>query len=1692
MDQTQSDAPIPENTEQYNNLVLEANNENLADGDPGWISSSYYATKGIGTSMVNSFINTGVDVGNWFGADWKQADTYQDLLDGGDKFAAEYYADHKDALDLAGFVAGSLVPGFSGIKVLNAAKRGTGLLPTVLGVFSNPREKLIQQTLNALKNDAPNIDSLVRMNKLKAVAYGFGDQAIQAAAWETAVVATMGAAPTLDNKDWKDIAFNMGTGILVGGALGGIWDAFGAVGSFKKAQIAADVARRPNEATTNLGKGAFLPGDRVVTLLESLNNIPLPPTEAAGKVVKETYDKAIKVGKIELGKIAPDPEVANALLDKFLQQRELGAITEDDLFDNLSAAVGIERITADDAVSKTTFYVRNSVDPKTGEFIGPITHEPTAAKAQAYALRDEQIKPRIVSAATVDTATEAFQNGADIFIDATGNPIVNKNAPNIVRSLKPGFSNVAKTEGAPLIFNLRDGSVSTTAVQVLGDLGPVGEKALSGDKKVLTVAGRTFTNTPANYETQLYGPDYLEANARYVWAGRRGLQEGDKFNINDLSMMDALARQKDAGTLTPEVIASVTVRDSTGQGMPLEKYLAQNPKLSDTIEELKRANILEYAEKAYEGKLGDNGLPLGDDIRKLAARFNVPKEWLDNGMPKTNSLNDISVNPEEWAKPNSAKVIYSVGNPVKDADGMIARAMPALLGRINRAKDLAQSTWMNFAGELDALFPQVDVRFSQMRADSLGSGPTALGFNNPNYNTLGELYSAVGSQVHQMKLAAIEKARDAMAPHVLAVTNNSKAAAELGTLTNILRASPEKYILVPGSNYLVLRQLAEHVQLVPLLDAEGNQTVRMGFKDTAKGLLPEDAFGNQYLLRIAGDQGAEILPKGKYAAYHLSEDVHDFLEASTNLNDIRLQHDSNFRAAQGITKKIELGSVYAPPINTNKYNFWALVREPQGNGASSSSVASITAANAGDLAQKIAKAEAQGYEVFTKNDIKLHHQVLGDYDYNMNMSENLVDSNLQRKGILSEFFPETDAAKILPDWTEWHDRQETRLLRNMVELKYAQQFAELRDLGQKYIDIATSRTGKVSAFTGKTAENPYDDYIKTALDLSKTSEYRLWSDANEKVEAFFDSAFSTAKQMFSKALDGQQSFEDANNIAQKFGMGKPFVNVADYMESRGMLAPTPYLRNYIQKVNSLMSIATLSLDAMNSLINTISTPILLGHEVSSLRQYYGTPEGLKALSDLTHTPLPDGSGIQIPSTVKLLFNAVTHYWSDAGDATLKRYSAAGLELTLAQERRAMVGQLAFAADDSEKTLSTRFANAVSIGVAKGEFITGNKFAEQFTRYVSANVMDQVCDALSVSDPGVRLAMLRTFVNRVQGNYVASQRPIAFQGVLGQAIGLFQTYQFNMMQQVFRSMENGDTKSLAILFGLQGTIYGLNGLPLFSALNTHIVGNASGNPSHTDITTAVPRLVGKSMGDFIMYGGASWFTNAALYSRGDINPRQLTVLPILPQDYPAINGITSFVKNLVNVGAKLNDGGNFVNTMLEGLEHNSLSRPLAGLAQVVQGYSTTNAGKLIARTSEVNAISNAARIFGAKPLDEGIALDAAYRMNAYKAKDNQRINILGEALRTQLRAGQEPTDEVINEFITKYAASGGNTTTFNKFFVDNLKNSNQSFINQITKKLNSPLARNLQTVMGGEQLPDYSNMLPQTTTNPTPNTETEEY
>jgi hypothetical protein len=298
----------------------------------------------------------------------------------------------------------------------------------------------------------------------------------------------------------------------------------------------------------------------------------------------------------------------------------------------------------------------------------------------------------------------------------------------------------------------------------------------------------------------------------------------------------------------------------------------------------------------------------------------------------------------------------------------------------------------------------------------------------------------------------------------------------------------------------------------------------------------------------------------------------------------------------------------------------------------------------------------------------------------------------------------------------------------------------------------------------------------------------------------------------------------------------------------------------------------------------------------------------------------------------------------------------------------------------------------------------------------------------------------------------------------------------MIQQMFRHVAEGRGKDAAFMLGLQGTLYGANGLPGFSYLNTHIIGTASGNPEHRDIYSSTYGIFGQDVGDFLLYGAASNLLGANLYTRGDINPRQLTLIPVNPADIPIVTSITRVTQNLIETIKKAGGGGDITQVLLQGLEHNGLSRPLAGIAQTAQAFvgegdkafSTSKQGNMLYANDLFN-IASAWRVLGSRPLDESIVNDAVYRISAYQASDRARRRTLAETVKSTAIDGGMPDLSQIEQFAAKYAETGGQQKNFNKWMLSQMQASTDLRANEIATDLKSPYSKNMQLIMGGRDL-----------------------
>lgn len=1676
-------------------------------------SVSNFVTKGApltGLSILNSFANTAIDVGNFFGLE-NQRLSIEDQVSGD---MLDYYTSHKQGIEGAGLVIGSLIPGGLAVKGANAAVKAAWLarsgystetLSRATGLLAPLKAKILQNAQQEIAIQGSLYNGL-NADKLKLIGLGLGDQALQSLVYEVATVATMKASPLLDADGLKEVVHNTFSGMIVGGVIGGAIE--GAITSrlLKKMMLKSEADTKINELATHLGIGDHLPGDRAAAIINSLYELPEATTALAAKKQATTRDTATLAFRKMLNEAAGPGEenVSNALADVILDGIRTGLLTRDDVVDKLSRLTKVTRI--DDVAgievpTGDTFFINKFVGEGRGrarplrgidEVITSAAH-PGAADSRRYKLADGVTQIEIAHASDMielptglkivkyTHSKEAFEDGADMFIGKRGDIVLNRASTKFKEIPGPGENRILtaaeKAEYAatgklpadskplltePITLNVITKNMSTrhNITPVVGDYGApalVDKGLVYGDKFSAQNVGNLITAST----------EPLEANARFVWAQKKGFDYQDKVNVFDIARMEALYNKfTGSGLAWPAFVEQQTKR-----GMKLltaEGEIVLPSRADDFITMLRDGKDRIITEALEKSGVDGAAKRSTTDIARMA---NVPEDYILSGM-QSYDVKNFTVNVAQHERINHINMIYDLDNVLKDADGNIARGMLDVQYRVSLAQEAAKTA---LAKEFGPQWERFVIGRGAAEATTEGAGGGLVTSANAGYGSFGQKFERSGREVEILNKARNQAIHDALLPHAEVLKNSPALSAEVGNFVNVRRRTSEDYVFLPVEIGAKFGRNADTVVLKGSLIRDRNgRVVDWNTNYVPEGFLPAPVKIDFH----PTSAGTEL-----HTFYDLSPQAAAFERANQTINRERIASRENWWSALGMRGKHDPEVLYAPPIDTGKYPFFFFVKPREGTAFANESPAVVTANTAAELKSKAALMDTDRYQVIYKSENKAYREALGDYEYDRNFSASLVNSDLRKKGVLNDIFPDIRADSILRDYVDFHARQNLRLIRDYVELGNAQLFAELRAMGSTATAAETSRTGFTSSLLGKTAPNPFNSYINTALAIRDRGNYKLWGDSNELLESFASTAFNTAKQAFGAAKRGVIPFEEAAKMSESFGLGNVYGAATDAMKGYDIanrLPPQRYLSQWISTAHSIISATAIRLDAFQSLINAVSTPVLALAEARS---------AIGRGSEMLTTTVP-GTNQKVPAVTKLLANGVTSFATNDADKQflMPMLREIGAVRNASDMHQAMLSDLALPLGTFKES---EFVTKMRGAVDKGSKLLGADLSEEMSRYVPGYMAYKIFGPEGKGLVGQELKdNIVTFVNRVQGNYTASQRPLLFQGPLGSAIGLFQTYQFNLMQQVFRYIENGEGKSLALLAGMQTSLFGLQGLPGFQMINNHIVGNAAGNPQHKDIYSTVPNLMDKKTGDYLLYGVLSNWMNAGLYTRGDINPRQATIIPINPMDFPAISGATKLVTALAGASETIAAGGSVPASLLLGLEHNGLSRPLAGIAQLIQGFSTTGKGALVAATgtgltaapsagtmgwSEMFSMANFSRLAGARPLDEAVVMDAMYRKTLYTAKDATRISALGEAVKTHLYNHGTIDSEQLREFGAKYAAAGGDIASFGRKINEWTRDSNVSTANKIYTSLRQGNMQQIQMMMGGQRLPDFRNI-----------------
>ena len=1132
--------------------------------------------------------------------------------------------------------------------------------------------------------------------------------------------------------------------------------------------------------------------------------------------------------------------------------------------------------------------------------------------------------------------------------------------------------------------------------------------------------------------------DHFQAEARYIWAQSvkpdwavTTIADRDIPVLEKALQSGAESVQLKSGRLVHSDELFTYIQEAKRK----EAYLLQEayPKMT-TAEIAKRVNVKQSLIEGEEGLI-----PRADWIAK-----------------------DYSKN-STWENPQVAKLVYDV-KPMMDQDGFIMDAVAHAKANQVELRNAANIAFAAHNGKYVDLYPERIGDKAIIEASRGGVGGGMASSMNENYGTIGSIAQDIGKTTNKVKTeitAAVDEKFNALSYSVL---NNQAAKDDIVKAYNVILGSPEKYVLA-DDGVLRMRKLQQAM-------ADG------------KGKFPA------------------ILDKNSPMEVKInSPEAVAFLKQWIEHNDSQLESTSARLAYQvGATPNARMqGTLYIPPPDPKNFNHFAFVTDASVTGTGH--VKMIHAATEDALEQLVSKVNQTGdFKVILKTQGEEFQKAMQNYNYKLGINENYIDAGLARKGVSAPHFAVTDANKIISEMMDWRKRADVNNFREWLKLRYAPEMESLGQLAKSYDDLAISKKAYTGRFGTDSVKNPYSNIIKTMLDVSTKDEYPIWTPLNRLLENSVSRVYAKLQDAAVPDKSGMDELDRIHKVLTDAGIKANFTDPATMLLANHT-APKQVLEEFIRKGNSALSFFMLRADPLNAVNNGMGHTVLYGTETRDLVKNIqkGNAEAAGALAQLAKVKVPGSTAEvnlgEILSPTKLAANAYSDYakmlaGNEESKAMAEFFKLHGWMPTLVDQEKSIMNALTLKGTESASELTKRIGQMKDAVKFLAKPATGfNQGVEDMNRFVSAHTAKSISDIAvkhGIITPGEQLSYINTFVNRTNGNYIANQRPMLFQGPLGQAVGLFQTYQFNLLQQLFRYAGEGQNKSVAMLLGLQGSIYGMNGLPAFNAINTHLVGNAPGNTAHKDIISQTYDTAGKEAGDWLMYGLASNMflhpdAKVNLYSRGDINPRQVTVIPTNPADIPLVGATTKFFGSLKATASKLSAGGDVYSTLLQGVEHAGISRPLAGIAQSLeafgnpnlQAYSTTSKGTLIG-SNDLMSLTTFARISGGRPLDEAIANDAVYRINAYSAAKNTEINTLGAALKSKIQSGTWTTEDV-NEFTNEYVKRGGKQDQFSKFMFRQMKSANISNANRLADDLKNPVNQNMQSVMGGMHLQDLANV-----------------
>jgi hypothetical protein len=1657
-----------------------------------------YGTASAVLSGATGLVNTVIGIGETLGI----ADSTSYLDEGRvvstvlGQEGGDFYLRHKEGIDFAGMILSSIVPGAAGVKALRMAQKS--------GVMFNP----LQYSTN-LKNadillDSPIVQrakqealmnrstTLLNPEYMKAVGAGFKQQVLENVAFTAGTVLLNNQNATM-NPD--DLSYLEAAGsqlveglpfIGVGAAVGTAVDALrigGAVKKFTKAEQNRVVYTTPEgkEVTAGALRNLQTPalqgrnnGDAMIALAAESNarkkvasNITVQDGNGAD-VIPEEFQYAYN-------NIMDSRNILNNEFMKVTQQAnkagEDGFNLLKGLFDDLSNAKSDRKnvLAGLETVSNITPKVVKGADP---------------AKILQSKVWDK--KALDITSASADTVDGMLDNiAAKDVLAVASRAVAVTDAGTVakltarVEKLHPGLlkqvdPKLTKLYGSPLA------ALSKDAERLL-EAGALTDEVAEGIAQFRSTAFvHSVTKEVKNKITPRiadYGKTKLVKSADFKSAQLYSEALGKTFKYDETAYTSATKgnlvgiggvipklQQLDVNFHIAHTIpvdyskkALNIVGDDLGQLERAYKDSLTNPKAQTA---LKESRILLNGTTATQGsivkalvegksKLIANLQKNGFNSDEIAVAANVSEKVVLGEEP----LNAASmVARTDFSKPEWLQVQYKE-RTIKD----YAKDVNDFTGQSQRDKlyETQKQMAMQELGHAELLEGLPTLRIDAIdELTTLEDRTGLLKRFNADFGTVRETAAYIGKQVNNQ----VRRIKQDVAEEYTAVLQkfnapeNGVLRAELEVATNFLRTGNVMQI--------------------------GN---KLAYKDDVMRLAKE-----------AGDEAdlldiLDALPEGSFM--DIGDDVARVMEQWGAGQRNAMRQRTVIAEAYGTNKSFDQDILRAPAIDLRQYRIVAFVRPTGGKAAQDPTKYMLYAQSQEELATKVAAVRrdlGDDYVLVQKGEDAEYFKALQEYEMGHEFRDLFADVSKTNRGRTADILPPLggDQSRALNDMISSTLRNREYALRASVELQNAESLERLRRYGD-YVD-STEKGALVKNFTSR-GSHIYTDTVALMLDLPsyKGQGMQLWNEVNTAVAQRgskvidFVSAQGTvigeATRSIGRAVrklagkkpevyqkDMDKEIAAINQMLEEKGFQSPLKDVTDLILQSSDPAVSASMQELSRSMSNLVSLTLLRADPAHSIMQLTSSVILSLPVLRELRQTL--PEVAAKMTSVVHPT----TGIAEPNIHKMYFKGVAKAFSSNPENVKFREQL--------KERGIIsdyIGQFLDTTDMSGFTGAHSLKQVQEKQSKVVEFISkysGHTASEEHARFALADAVKDMCVARGIPEKEM-WPIISNAVDKVHGNYIASQRPQLFNGVIGQNVGLFQTYFFNVMQHMTRHIATGDKKNLALMGGLQASMFGGQSIPGFNSLNA-LVANATGEDS--DLYSITDANNPNSWSAYGMFGLASQAFGIDFSGRGNLNPRYASIVPTEFSNLATVSTLTGAIGNLYKTAGMVADGNVSLGTALaHGLAHNGMNRPLQGLGTILQGAVTSNTGQVDVANANIDPAGNLAwgsmfsRLIGARPMDEAIVRSHFYRQASYDAAHRDAMANIGASVQS---GDVEDWGAVANE----YAEAGGDLQQFNAFIIRNMQTASEGKLNKFRQdtEADNALSRAMKRMQLRDSLTPY--------------------